>query len=124
MPAYKRPVVKIYPDGREEVFPSVIEAADTCGIEYSHTISNCCRGLAASAGGFAWRYEDSSLRVPAARSRGKALAVVSINPVTGVSKTYPSLSAASAAIGGTVAGISNCVARKVRTAYGFFWKQV
>jgi len=121
MHTHKRPVVAVYPDGQEEVFSSITEASDACGIEYPHTISNCCRGLAASAGGLAWRYKDSPLRTPDARSRGKALSVVSVHPVTGFREKYLSLSAASRAVGVTVAGISNCITVKAKTAYGLLW---
>jgi len=122
MRTHKHPVVAIYPDSREEGFSSIVEAADAYGIGYPQTISNCCRGLAASAGGLAWRYKDSPRRAPDVRSRGKALPVASINPATGVREAYPSISAASRALGVTVVGISNCITGRAKTACGLLWQ--
>ena len=55
---YKSPVAARNDAGVILEFESIAEAARHFQINYPHTISNCCRGLAHTAGGFTWWYLD------------------------------------------------------------------
>lgn len=57
----RKPVIQIDPTTNVEIkkFSSMTEASKEIGITYP-TISDCCRGKLKTAGGFIWRYADST----------------------------------------------------------------
>lgn len=61
--SHDKKVVKIYDDGREEIFDSVTKAGESVSLS-RHAINKVCIGKNKTAGGFKWRYfltEDKSL---------------------------------------------------------------
>lgn len=101
------------------IFPSLTEASKATGIAKS-TISKACRGMARSAGGFAWKYSHLDIEPYLKVKNGKA--VLQFHKNGTYMREYASISEAGRVTGINISNISQVCLNKRKTAGGYKWK--
>lgn len=87
-------------------------------------ISECCRNLCKTAGGYRWSYQKTDKLLPLQKqvSCGVKKPVAQYNKELNLICTYDSAADAARAINGDKSHISQCCRGQAKTAYGYIWK--
>lgn len=105
-------------------FNSSFEAGDKTGIACG-SIDNCCKGKQLSAGGYQWRYSNSSDNIEPVRSSKRKVGVAQYGEDNTLIATYSSCREAARENNLTVQVISECINGKRKTSYGgYIWKRL
>lgn len=100
------------------IYPSIANAADSLNIDRSK-ICACCNGRQKTAYGFQWSYQNTCSPVKRKRVARK----VTQYTIDGeFIATYPTLTAAANAVGGTVGGVGSVCQGNSRTYKGFVFE--
>lgn len=104
-----------------QIYTTLTEAAAASGVAKS-TISNVCRGIGKSGGGFIWRYEDIiDPKIDKIQKANKKV-VLQFDKSGNYIAEFESASAASQQTGINLGNISQVCMNKRKTAGGYIWK--
>lgn len=105
-------------------FNSSFEAGEKTGIACG-SIDNCCKMKKLSAGGYQWRYSNSSDDIEPVRSPKRKVGVAQYGEDNTLIATYSSCREAARKNNLIVQVISGCINGKRKTSYGgFIWKRI
>lgn len=92
----------------------------------NQSITNCCKGIKNSAGGFVWRYQDSPIEllenIKPVRSAKYGISVYQYDLNGNFIRKWKNIKEAGIELGIDNGSISNCCKGKQKTAYSFIWK--
>ena len=104
-----------------QIYSTLSEAAAASGVAKS-TISNVCRGIGKSGGGFIWRYEDIDNPNENKTSRTNKKVVIQFDKAGNYIAEFESVSVAAQSTGINLGNISQVCMNKRKTAGGYIWK--
>ena len=104
-----------------KIYPTLTDAATASGVAKS-TISNVCRGIGKSGGGFIWRYEDIDNPKANIITQTNKKAVLQFDKCGNYIDEFESASSASKYTGINLGNISQVCMNKRKTAGGYIWK--
>ena len=104
-----------------QIYSTLAEAAAATGVAKS-TISNVCRGIGKSGGGFIWCYEDNPNPKANITVKSNKKVVLQFDKSGNYIAEFESVSAAAQQTGINLGNISQVCMNKRKTAGGYIWK--
>ena len=104
-----------------QVYTTLAEAAAASGVAKS-TISNVCRGIGKSGGGFIWYYEDNPNPKANITVKSNKKVVLQFDKSGNYIAEFESVSTAAQQTGINLGNISQVCMNKRKTAGGYIWK--
>lgn len=104
-----------------QIYSTLSEAATISGVAKS-MISNVCKGIGKTGGGFVWRYEDIENPKAYITPKTNKKKIVQYDKDGNYITEYESLAMAAQKTGINLGNISQVCAKKRKTAGGYIWK--